>query len=97
MIDEIKKIVDNYLKNAQLTAISTGVYRSGKVYLDETLEIPASMLSGIDTASLQDGDKVQLLRNQGGGEYSVINIVGRDLNSQIKALEARVRALEERQ
>lgn len=96
MIEEIKKVVNNFLENAQLTELTTGTYRGGKVYLHEDLEIPAAMLSGIDVASLTDGDRVQLLRNKGGGEYSVINIIGRDVNSQIKALEARVKALEDR-
>ncbi len=76
MIEPIKTIIENYLNNRQLTAIVEGTFNGEKVVLNEKAYIPNSLLKGNLKAAMRQGDKVKLLRNDGGSEYYILEIIG---------------------
>lgn len=78
----IKTIVDNYLRSRKPAAVFLGTY-TGSTVMIETLPVPMSMVKGNMVSRLQTGDKVRLLRNDRGGEYYILEIVGRPYLTQI--------------
>lgn len=82
MVSEIKQIIENYIRNRQMTAIVTGTYKGGKVVLNEKSYVPNSILTGNLKQALKEGDKVKLLRNDGGGEFFVLEIIGAPVRLQ---------------
>ena len=76
MVSEIKQIIENYIRNRQMTAIITGTYKGGKVVLNEKAYVPSSILTGNLKQALKEGDRVKLLRNDGGGEFYILEIIG---------------------
>ena len=72
----IKRIVDNYMWCRKPAAILIGTY-TGKLVQIGTLPVPAGKLSGNMMTKLTPGDKVRLLRNDGGSEYYVLEIIGK--------------------
>lgn len=72
----IKTIVDNYMRSRKPAAVLLGTY-TGQAIMVETLPIPMSMVSGNMKSRLASGDKVRLLRNDGGHEYYILEIVGK--------------------
>lgn len=72
----IKKIVDNYMRCRKPACILVGQFNGSAVMLD-TLPVPMSMISGNMKGKLTPGDKVRLLRNDGGREYYVLEIIGK--------------------
>ena len=73
----IKTIVDNYVRNRQLTTFINGTYNGTAVIVNERLPIPMSMIRGNLKSKLVSGDKVVLLRNDGGQEYYIMEVTGR--------------------
>ena len=74
--NQIKTIVENYMRCRKPAAIFLGTY-TGNAVMIETLPIPMSMISGNMKSRLVAGDKVRLLRNDRGGEYYILEIVGK--------------------
>ncbi|HIX15973.1 MAG TPA: DNA helicase [Candidatus Hungatella pullicola] len=74
--NQIKTIVENYMRSRKPAAIFLGTY-TGNAVMIETLPIPMSMISGNMKSRLVAGDKVRLLRNDRGGEYYILEIVGK--------------------
>ena len=74
--NQIKTIVENYMRSRKPVAIFLGTY-TGNAVMIETLPIPMSMISGNMKSRLVAGDKVRLLRNDPGGEYYILVIVGK--------------------
>lgn len=72
----IKTIVDNYLRSRKPAAICLGTY-TGSAIMIETLPVPMSIVSGNMKNQLTVGDKVRLLRNDRGGEYYILEIIGK--------------------
>lgn len=72
----IKTIVDNYMRNRKPAAIVIGTYTNQAVMVG-SLPVPLSMVSGNMKEKLVSGDKVMLLRNDGGHEYYVLEIIGK--------------------
>lgn len=77
----IKTVVDNYMKNRKPSAVLIGTYTGTAVMVGQ-LPVPMSMISGNMVKKLTPGDKVRLLRNDGGHEYYILEIV--DKPYQIK-------------
>lgn len=73
----IKKIVDNYMENRSPACTVMGTYNGSAVILNSKLPVPMSMISGNMKSRLITGDKVRLLRNDGGREYFILEIIGR--------------------
>lgn len=72
----IKTVVDNYMKNRKPSAVLIGTYTGIAVMVGQ-LPVPMSMISGNMVKKLDPGDKVRLLRNDGGHEYYILEIVGK--------------------
>ncbi len=72
----IKTVVDNYMKNKKPSAVLIGTYTGTAVMVGQ-LPVPMSMISGNMLKKLDPGDKVRLLRNDGGHEYYILEIVGK--------------------
>lgn len=72
----IKTIVDNYMNNRKPAAIVLGTYSGSSVMLG-SLPVPMSMIHGNMVSKLAAGDKVRLLRNDGGREYYILEIIGK--------------------
>lgn len=77
LFNTVKVIVDNYLNNRKVAAVVVGTYNGSAIIINDRLPIPMSMISGEMKNKLVFGDKVRLLRNDGGGEYFILEIIGR--------------------
>lgn len=76
LFNVIKTIVNNYLNNRKVTAVVIGEYKGGAVMVGD-LPVPMSMVTGNMNTRLASGDKVRLLRNDGGREYYILEIIGK--------------------
>lgn len=76
LFNTIKTIVDNYLNNRKVAAVVIGEYKGNAVMAGD-LPIPLSMITGNMKTRLAVGDKVRLLRNDGGREYYILEIIGK--------------------
>lgn len=77
LFNAVKTIVDNYLNNRKLTAVVVGTYNGSTVVINERLPLPMSMVKGEMKSKLAAGDRVRLIRNDGGREYYILEIIGR--------------------
>lgn len=78
----IKTIVDNYLNNRKPAAIVMGTYNGSAVVVNEKLPVPMSMISGNMKDRISPGDKLRLLRNDGGREYLILEIAGKPYQTE---------------
>ena len=76
LLSTIKAIVDNYMKARKRTSVLLGTYNGTSIMVG-SLPLPMSMVSGNMKGKLVSGDKVRLLRNDGGREYYVLEIIGK--------------------
>lgn len=72
----IKTIVDNYMKNRRPTAVVLGNYDGTSMKVGN-VKVPLSMVYGNMKNKMAPGDKLRLLRNDGGHEYYILEIVGK--------------------
>jgi hypothetical protein len=75
MINEIKKIIQNYINNAKLAEFTTGIVTDGGIRVSDKLVIPSELIHGNLKASIIAGDKVRLLRNHGGKQYYILEVI----------------------
>lgn len=75
MIQEIKRIVENYLNNAKLCSIIPGTVTAGGIRISEKLVIPEELILGNLKKNLVPGDSVRLLRNHGGQQYFILEVI----------------------
>ncbi len=82
MINEIKTIVQNYLNNAKLTRIVIGTVATVNplsIKINEKLAVPEKLISGNlkhgFTNTEQIGTKLRLIRNEGGQEYYILEVI----------------------
>ncbi|MBE5987153.1 MAG: DNA helicase [Paenibacillaceae bacterium] len=73
----IKNIVDTYLKDRKTTDVVIGVYNGTAIVINSELPLPLSMVEGNMVSRLTIGDKVVLLREDGGRKYYVLEITGK--------------------
>lgn len=74
IVSSVKTIVDNYVNNRKVSAVMLGTYDGNAIVINEQLAIPMEMIRTM-LSSLQVGDKVKLLRNDGGREYYILEIM----------------------
>ena len=72
----IQTIVDNYMKARKPAAILLGTY-DGTSIMVGSLPLPMGMVSGNMKGKMVPGDSVRLLRNDGGREYYILEIINR--------------------
>lgn len=77
MINEIKTIVRNYLSNAKLCSLQTGTVTDGGVQVSDKLTIPNELILGNLINYTSPGDMVKLIRNHGGQEFYIVEIIGK--------------------
>lgn len=75
MITEIKRIIENYLSNIKLTSIVIGTVVSDGIKLNDKLTIPLSFITGNMKNSISPGQKLRLLRNLGGQEFFILEVI----------------------
>ena len=77
MINEIKEIIKNYLNNEKLCTLMTGTVAGGGILVNEKLTIPMELIRGNLIKQAASGDKVRLIRNHGGKEFYIVEIMNR--------------------
>jgi len=75
MINEIKTIVKNYLNNAKLSDFSTGMVTSDGIQVSDRLTIPNELIVGNLKSTITAGQKVRLLRNHGGQQFYILEVI----------------------
>lgn len=78
MIIEIKQIIENYLNNIKPCAIMTGTVSADGIQLSEKLLIPLELVIGKLKTAVVPGDKVRLLRNHGGQQFFILEVIEDD-------------------
>jgi hypothetical protein len=75
LINEIKEIVQNYINNAKLCSLLIGTVVSNGIMVNEKLTIPDELIKGNLKIFTTTGDKVRFIRNHGGREFYIIEII----------------------
>ncbi|WFR57277.1 DNA helicase [Anaerocolumna sp. AGMB13025] len=75
MIQEIKRIVENYLNNAKLCSILPGTVTADGIQISDKLTIPEELIIGNLKLTAVPGDKVRLIRNHGGQQYYILEVI----------------------
>lgn len=75
MINEIKRIIENYLSNIKLCSIVIGTVTGNGIKLTDKLTIPFEFVTGNLKNSISSGQKVRLLRNLGGQEFFILEVI----------------------
>lgn len=76
MIQEIKIIIQNYLNNAKLCNLMLGTVTVDGIKVSDKLIIPNELIKGNLKNYASTGDKVRIIRNQGGQEYYIVEVIG---------------------
>lgn len=76
MINEIKTVVQNYINNEKLCNLMVGTITSTGIKVSEKLTIPNELIKGNLKDYVTTGDKVRLIRNHGGQEFYIVEIIG---------------------
>ena len=75
MINEIKMIVQNYINNEKLCSLMVGTTVNGGIMVNEKFTIPSELLRGNLKDFIVTGDKVRMIRNHGGKEFYIVEII----------------------
>lgn len=75
MINEIKTIVQNYLSNAKLCSLTVGTVVGEGIKVSDKLIIPIELITGNLKTIITLGDRVRLLRNHGGQEFYILEVI----------------------
>lgn len=78
MVSEIKQIVRNYLNTLMLTEIVTADVIGNDYKISEKLTIPSELVTGNLKRIVVTGDKVRLLRNHGGQQFFLLEVIEDD-------------------
>ncbi|MGL5436613.1 MAG: DNA helicase [Lachnospiraceae bacterium] len=77
LFNVVKTIVNNYMNNRKPAAVMLGTYNGSAVIINERLPVPMELITGNMVSKLISGDKVRLLRNDGGRQYYILEIIGK--------------------
>ena len=75
MINEIKQIIENYLNNRKLVCLMIGTVSDSGIKINDKLTIPFELTCGNLKKSMAAGDKVRLLRNDGGQMFYILEVI----------------------
>lgn len=75
MINEIKTIVQNYLNSAKLCSFLTGTVTNEGIKVSDKWTIPLELVVGNMKSSLIEGNKVRILRNHGGQQFYILEVI----------------------
>ncbi|WP_202931046.1 DNA helicase [Aminipila terrae] len=76
MINEIKTIVQNYLNNVKLCSLIIGTVTNTGIKINDKITVPNVLIKGNLKDFISVGDRVRLIRNHGGQEYYIVEIIG---------------------
>ncbi len=76
MINEIKRIVRHCLNNEKLCNLIIGTVTSTGIKVSDKLTVPNELIKGNLKEFVSVGDKVRLIRNHGGQEFYLVEIIG---------------------
>ena len=79
MIIEIKEIIKNYINNEKLCTYLVGSVKSDGIMINEKITIPLELIKGNLKEFVMAGDKVRILRNHGGKEFYIMEIINRPI------------------
>jgi len=82
MINEIKTIIQNYLSNVKLCQLMVGTVVGDGIKVSDRLIIPNELIKGNLKEFITPGDRVRLIRNHGGQEFYIVEIINRPLISK---------------
>jgi cytoskeletal protein CcmA (bactofilin family) len=75
VINEIKQIVQNYLNNAKLCSLMVGTVIDDGIRISDKLVLPDELIIGNLKGSVITGQKVRLLRNHGGQQFYILEVI----------------------
>lgn len=75
MINEFKEIINNYLNNAKLCNFVIGTVTADGIRISEKLIIPNELTVGNLKSKLMLNQRVRLLRNHGGQQYFILEVL----------------------
>lgn len=75
MVNEIKEIIRNYMNNAKLCNFTVGTIVAGGIRISDKLIIPKELIKGDLINYVLIGDKVRVIRNHGGKEFYILEII----------------------
>ena len=75
MINEIKTVVKNYINNAKLSCLMVGIVTSDGIRISDKLILPMELVVGNLKSSIISGQKVRLLRNHGGKQFYILEVI----------------------
>ena len=78
MINEIKSIVQGYLNSIKLPKLVIGTITDDGVKVSDKLTIPFGLVSGNLKKEITSGNKVRMLRDLGGQEFYILEIIDKD-------------------
>lgn len=78
MINEIKSIVQGYLNSIKLPKLVIGTVVEGGIKVSDKLVIPLELISGNFKKEITSGNRVRMLRDLGGQEFYILEIIDKD-------------------
>ena len=75
MINEIKTVVKNYINNAKLSCLMVGIVTNDGIRISDKLTLPMELVVGNLKRSIISGQKVRLLRNHGGKQFYILEVI----------------------
>jgi len=75
MVREIKDIIRNYLNNEKLCSFTIGEVIDGGIRVNDRLVIPNELIVGNLKNTVVAGQKVRLLRNHGGQQFYILEVI----------------------
>lgn len=75
MINEIKTILENYLKNVKLCSMMIGSVVDDGIRVSDKLILPNELIVGNLKGAITVGQKVRLLRNHGGQQFYILEVI----------------------
>jgi hypothetical protein len=76
LINEIKKIIENYLNNKKFSDLMIGTVTNTGIKISDKVTVPNDLIKGNLKGFTSPGDKVRLICSQGEKEYYIVEIIG---------------------
>lgn len=78
MINEIKAIIKNYIEDLKMCKVLTGMVMTEGIKISDRLIIPNDFIIGNLKSYISVGDTVRLIRNYGGQEFYIVEIIDKE-------------------
>ncbi|MDF2596782.1 MAG: helicase [Clostridia bacterium] len=78
MINEIKTIIQNYLNNEKFCCLLLGTVVDGGVRVSDKLVVPFDLITGTLKNKISYGKRVRMLRDHGGQQFFILEVIEDD-------------------